>query len=295
MLAGRDIPVIFRPLQNLLGAYIDDPDQGVMVTTKRQLRVQRFTAAHELGHAALAHKASLDLEEVIQGALFKPGFDPREVQANAFATELLTPQWLIAEHMRRQKWTRADLLDPLIVYQLSLRMGSSYAATCYALTECKAINSLQCERLLAMPRREIKRTILSPFEPANYYGDVWLVTERDNGMILEGSRTDLVVIKTEEHANAGYLWQFGDLSSAGLEIRSDARAGTPDHVGGIVYRTVIAEASGIVSGHLNLREVRPWQKGAEPLNSLEMEVDLYGPVAAGLLPLQREAALQEAA
>jgi hypothetical protein len=39
MLVGRDIPVMFRPLKNLLGAYIDDPDQGVMVTTQRPLPV----------------------------------------------------------------------------------------------------------------------------------------------------------------------------------------------------------------------------------------------------------------
>jgi hypothetical protein len=65
MLVEKDIPVMFRPLRNLLGAYIDDPGQGVMVTTQRQLPVQRFTAAHELGHAALGHEASLDEEEVL--------------------------------------------------------------------------------------------------------------------------------------------------------------------------------------------------------------------------------------
>jgi len=66
MLFDRDIPVMFRPLKNLLGAYIDDPGQGVMVTTQRQLPVQRFTAAHELGHAALGHEASFDEEEILR-------------------------------------------------------------------------------------------------------------------------------------------------------------------------------------------------------------------------------------
>ena len=41
MLVERDIPVIFRPLKNLLGAYIDNPDQGVIVTTQRPLPIQR--------------------------------------------------------------------------------------------------------------------------------------------------------------------------------------------------------------------------------------------------------------
>src|SRR5260370_21304922 len=131
----RDIPVMFRPLKGLLGAYIDNPDQGVLVTTQRPLPVQRFTAAHELGHAALGHEASLDEEDILTRALFvtEASYDPREIQANAFSTELLTPRWLLVQHMKRQGWTRENLTDPVVVYQLALRMGSSYSATCYAL------------------------------------------------------------------------------------------------------------------------------------------------------------------
>ena len=40
------------------------------MTTQRQLPVQRFTAAHELGHAALGHEASLDEEEILKRAIF---------------------------------------------------------------------------------------------------------------------------------------------------------------------------------------------------------------------------------
>lgn len=150
MLVKRDIPVMFRPLKNLLGVYINDPDQGVIVTTQRQLRVQRFTAAHELGHAALGHEASFDEEDILTRALFvtEVSYDPREVQANAFASHLLTPPWLIVLHMKRQGWTRERLTDPIVVYQLALRMGSSYTATCYALAESKGIDKPTCEKLL---------------------------------------------------------------------------------------------------------------------------------------------------
>ncbi len=295
MLVGRDIPVMFRPLKNLLGAYIDDPSQGVIVTTQRQLPVQRFTAAHELGHAALGHEASLDEEDILTGALFTPDarFDPREVQANAFATELLTPQWLIVEHMRRQGWKRENLTDPVVVYQLSLRMGSSFTATCYALTECKGINRAACEKLLKVKPKSIKQSLAKPYEPDSWYGDVWLVTERDNGMVLAGSRSDLVVVRMPEHASSGYVWQFGELVDAGMAIREDGRTSEGrHHIGGVVFRTVIAEAQDGANGHVNLREMRPWQTKGEPLNSMELEVDLSGPVAAGLLPEQREALLE---
>ncbi len=297
MLVSRDIPVMFKPLKGLLGAYVDDPDKGVMVTTQRQLRVQRFTAAHELGHEALGHEASFDEEDVLTRALFvtESGFDIREIQANAFATELLTPQWLIVHHMKRQSWTRENLTDPIVVYQLALRMGSSYSATCYALADCKGIDRPTCERLLNVKPKAIKQSIVRPYEPKTWYGDVWLVTERDNGMVLEGSRSDLVVLRFQEHASSGYVWHFGDLADAGLAVREDGRAAcsSKQHIGGVVFRTVIAEPqeeSG-ASGHVHLREVRPWQSAGEPLHSLELDVELSGPVPAGLLPEQREALL----
>ncbi len=291
MLVDRDIPVMFRPLKNLLGAYIDDPGQGVMVTTQRPLPVQRFTAAHELGHAALGHEASFDEEEILTRALFvtDASYAPRELQANAFATEILTPPWLIVLHMNRQGWKRENLTDPVVVYQLALRMGSSYSATCYALAESKGIDRPTCDRLLKVKPKAIKQSLAKPYEPDNWYGDVWLVTERDNGMVLEGSRSDLVVLKFQEHASSGYVWQFGDLLDAGLAIREDGRASsTKQHIGGVVFRTVIAQAQDGANGHFNLREVRPWQPAGKPLNSLELDVDLSGPVPAGLLPKQLE-------
>lgn len=286
MLVNRDIPVMFKPLKGLLGAYIHAPDKGVMVTTQRQLRVQRFTAAHELGHEALGHEASFDAEEVLTRALFvtESGFDTREIQANAFATELLTPQWLIVHHMNRQGWTRENLTDPIVVYQLALRMGSSFSATCYALADCKGIDRPTCERLLKIKPKVIKQSLVKPYEPATWYGDVWLVTERDNGMVLEGSRSDLVVLRFHEHASSGYVWQFGELADAGLAIREDGRAGASgkQHIGGVVFRTVIAEAEDGAAGRVRLREVRPWQAAGEPIQSLELDINLSGPVPAGL-------------
>jgi hypothetical protein len=170
-------------------------------------------------------------------------------------------------------------------------MGSSYTATCYALGECKAIDNGTRERLLKTTRKSIKQSLVKSYEPDNWYGDVWLVTERDNGMILDGSRSDLVVLKLSEHASSGYIWQFGELADAGLEIVDDGRASSTDnrHIGGMVFRTVIAESHNEdgASGNVRLQEVRPWQTEGRPLQSLDLNVELSGPLAAGLLPAQR--------
>jgi len=45
----------------------------------------------------------------------------------------MLPDWLVVAHARRHKWSKRDLVIPDTVYQLSLRLGASYAATCWAL------------------------------------------------------------------------------------------------------------------------------------------------------------------
>jgi len=181
------------------------------------------------------------------------------------------------------------------VYQLSLRMGSSYAATCYALEESKGIDRLTRSQLLSVKPKTIKQSILESYRPADWYGDVWLVTERDNGLVLEGSRTDLVVMRFQEHATSGYIWDFEQLGDAGLAIRQDGRGSIAnrEHIGGVVIRTVIAEPNDQVGarGRVQLRESRAWRPSDESLSSLELEVDLHGPIRDGLLPVQRHALL----
>ena len=228
MLVKRDIPVLFRPLTKLLGAFVNDPDmdQGVIVTTRPPLRSQRFTAAHELGHAELGHETSYDGEEILTRALFVSGsgFDPREDQANAFATELLTPPWLIVHHMERQGWERKDLIDPVVVYQLALRMGSSYSATCYALAESGGIDRATCERLLRIKPKTIKQSLAQAIRA----GD--LVRGRVAGYRAGqrhgagGKPVGPGGAQIPEHASSGYVWQFGELVDAGLDIVEDGRA-----------------------------------------------------------------------
>jgi len=88
--------------------------------------------------------------------------------------------------MQRQGWTRLELADPVVVYQLSLRMGSSFAATCYALLDCKGIDRPTCAKLMDAnkKKRAMKQALAKPYKPDNWYGDVWLVTERDKSQLV---------------------------------------------------------------------------------------------------------------
>ncbi len=196
MFVKLDIPVVFRPLASLLGAYLDDPSPGVLVTTKRPLSIQRFTAGHELGHAVLKHRPSLDNEDAIFRAIpaSTTKHEEQEIQANAFASQLLMPRWLVAQHMTRQSWTNDDVKKPDVIYQLSLRLGTSYSAMCYSLLTNKIIRRSTYENVVEISPKAIKKTLVAPYEPANWYGDMWIITERDDGMFLQGSRSDLVVL-----------------------------------------------------------------------------------------------------
>jgi len=79
-----DLPLLLRPLEGLLGAYLSDPAPGVLITTERPMSIQRFTAAHELGHFSLRHKPSLDNENILRRMSTTPeqAGDFQEVEAD---------------------------------------------------------------------------------------------------------------------------------------------------------------------------------------------------------------------
>ena len=304
MLLQQDIPTMFRRLDKLLGAFLEeDGEKGVIVTTERQLPVQRFTAAHELGHAVLGHRPSADPEEILARSPFVEredgAYDLQEIQANVFASALLIPRWLLMNHMKRQGWSAAELAIPDVVYQLSLRLGASYSATCHGLLRYKVIDRNVCDRLLGVKPRTIKERLAAPYVPIDWRRDVWVVTGRDDGTPLEGGRSDLVVARVEEHSGSGYLWRFDDLAKAGLVVVDDRRTADTDAdvIGAVVFRSLVAGARVAVGavGRVSLREVRPWQATAQPLHSLNFGVDFSGPVTAGLHKSQRLKALAGAA
>src|SRR5258708_19132095 len=79
-----DIPLLLRPLDGLLGAYLRDPAPGILITTQRPLNIQRFTASHELGHRELNHDPSLDADNILRQMPMATPEDLQPVQVNAF-------------------------------------------------------------------------------------------------------------------------------------------------------------------------------------------------------------------
>ena len=290
------LPLLLRPLQGLLGAYLSDPVPGVLVTTRRPMSIQRFTAAHELGHFSLRHQPSLDDESILRRmpVAGEPTGNFQEVEADAFAVAFMMPRWLILWHAARQGWTVADLRQPNKVYQLALRIGASYEATCWALVRHGLIRPALARELLLTEPRALKAALLEPYRPQDYRGDVWLLTKRDAGTRIDGSRNDLFVVQLEEHSSGGYLWNIDQLEASGFAIvRDQLEAVDGDGVGGPVVRRVTAAPPDAHRGCMSLDERRPWDP-EPPLSSLKVDFDLTGPEEEGLSRAERRSLLEAA-
>ncbi|MEM7778527.1 MAG: ImmA/IrrE family metallo-endopeptidase [Pseudomonadota bacterium] len=284
-----DVPLLFRPLDGLLGAFLNFPTRGILVTTQRPLSIQRFTAAHELGHCMLNHQPSLDDENILRRMTMneQPGQDLQEVEADGFAAAFLLPKWLIANHMKRQNIRTTHLRRPNVIYQLSLRLGVSYEAFCWTLVRYKMINPKQARELLLTQRRALKEALLDGHRPTNYRGDVWLLTEHDAGTRIDGSRNDLFILKLTEHSNGGYLWNIDELRDSGFAIvRDEVVEIETESVGDSGVRRVTAQPPEDYRGRLVLDETRPWDL-AQALTRLELELDFTGPEEEGLSRVER--------
>jgi predicted secreted protein len=268
--------LLFRPLDGLLGFCIRGPSvPGVVISTQRPLRIQRFTGAHELGHVVLNHTESLDGPEILARSDL---VNELEIAANSFGSEFLLPRWLLQMHARRQGWNRASMEQPHAVYQLSLRVAASYEATCVALERHGVISARSRNRLLDTPRRDLKVELLNGFEVENYHPDVWMLTEADQGLTIEGQPDDLFVLRLTELGGAGYLWDTAGLAEAGFAILRDQREipSPEEKIGAAVTRAVTARHIEPTTGSFVLELTRPWLKSDGPLKSLHVAYDLRG-------------------
>lgn len=295
-ISGLDLPLMLRPLKGLLGAYLNVPVPGIIVTTERQMSIQRFTAAHELGHLRMQHQPSLDDEGILRRMPTSP--EPtglfQETEADAFAVAFMMPKWLILGHAARQGWLVDDLRRPDVAYQMSLRLGASYEATCRTLARYRLIDTPAMNILLASKPRAQKVALLAGHVPDDYRGDVWLLTERDAGTRIDGSQNDIFVMQLTEHSGGGYVWDFDQLAASGFAVVADDRhAVDPDGVGGPVIRRVTAAVNAADRGRLSMDERRPWQP-IPPAATLILDYDMTGPEPTGMSRADRRRRLDAA-
>lgn len=268
--------LLFRPLDGPLGLYLDKPAPGILISTKRELHIQRFTGAHELGHLVLEHEPSVDTAV----GLWRGGQqqDLKETAADAFASEFLLPRWLFVHHAQRHGWLSEHLKSPENAYQLSLRMCASYEATCWGLQSHNILASSDVRSLLSHPPKSIKNGALDGIPIDNPWANVWIITEQDNQLRIEGGPEDIFIFKLTEHSAAGYLWDQNHLAEQGMILLKDYRVSDANEstCGGKIERVLVMRASQPGEYQLSLNERRPWLRLGEPLSTVALQMALEG-------------------
>ncbi|MXY33960.1 MAG: ImmA/IrrE family metallo-endopeptidase, partial [Boseongicola sp. SB0664_bin_43] len=264
--------LMFQPFDKLLGAFLkQNGAAGIILNTERPLGMQRFTAAHELGHLTLGHDPHADDERILRRGPIADDrtyrqVAPEEREADAFASWFLLPSHLITAQMEVQGWDVHRFSSPATIYQASLRFGTSYAGAIYGLEREKVITRGMRHELLKAKPKDLKLELLDGHAlPNPRRSDVWLLTERDEGAVIEAGRDDLFLLRLNEATGAGYVWTFEEMKAAGFAILIDGREPVPEgKIGSPTVRRILARAEYPTASTLRLKECRPWDPGDDP-------------------------------
>ncbi|WP_322038392.1 ImmA/IrrE family metallo-endopeptidase [Burkholderia cenocepacia] len=294
-----DVTVMFRPLEKLLGGFLrEDGEAGILVNVLRPRGLVHMTCAHELGHYFLGHESNTDetVDIGTNAALV-------EQQANQFAYSLLAPRWLVIAVMRMKGWSKGHLNNPAIVYQLSLRLGTSLEAMTWSLVRLGLLSTLSATRILGQKPKALKLAALNIDDmSAKAPGDVWILDKTDKDRIIEPASTDRFVVDLPNHAAAGHLWTVDELRCEGFTLEpfvQDARVVSgredrPIRVGGLGAGTTMRYAltptidfsSDSTIDHkrrstISVHETAPWSHESEIQDSLAFSAE-FDDVNGGL-------------
>jgi len=198
----------FMPMDGLLGAFVPEGAGGVLITDQRPITVQRYTAAHELGHWRLehGHGLALDGEEHVFGATPLE----RERLAQVFAASLLMPPPLVLSLLARIGVGDHEHVGAKEAYFVAREAGVSYEASVRQLSNLQVITPSEATALLQVRPLTVKSELAGGRRPVHGYADVWPVDEAWNDMLLALRADDEVVISLPENRSTGYRWMFED-------------------------------------------------------------------------------------
>jgi Zn-dependent peptidase ImmA (M78 family) len=211
------IPVIVLALpEELAGCLWHDGDRRLIhVNGVHGLPRQRFTLAHELGHAWCRHAGELVIDDV--PTLSGRTTQPAEIEANAFAAEFLLPRAGAERHVGRE-----PSLDDLVV--LAAIYGVSAIVALYRCTRYGLVGDARAERL----REEI---------------DAGLHLERHAALAPPEVRDRLAAI-----ADLPYLSPALRGSALAAALGGSASAAQSAHSAGVEERTLVAALDALAGG-----------------------------------------------
>ncbi len=298
--------LMFQPLRSLCGAYLPKPREGdaagIFLSTHFPLSVQRFTAAHELGHLWMGHAISVDREEDIlpraaTARVRDDVSDPvQEVAAEAFAGFFLMPKRQVTARMDALGISREELRNADAVYELSLWFGASYSAMVWHLVSLKLLRSGEAAQLAKVRPKKIKESLGGEDALADWRNDVWPLSAEQSGQVVHARVGDALAITLPSHASGGFLWEASSLDTDAWELlRLEPLTGGADSVGARPGRSLEHQALVRVrrngAHRLTLAERRPWASARAAAEFL-LTVLAQAPFEPGLAPSRRRQHLQ---
>lgn len=197
--------LVFNRLNSLLGAVVPKGDGGIMLTTQRGPAVQRYTAAHEIGHWILdVNEPAFDTEDDI----FYPSVD-RERLAQLFAGHLLMPPPLVFATCARHAISSASEATGPAVYLVARDMGASYEATVRQLTHLDIIDTTRRDYLLSLTPARVKAELCHGHRPTGWV-DVWPLDISSAGSRVQVTEGDELFVALPENRTTGYRWLTND-------------------------------------------------------------------------------------
>jgi Zn-dependent peptidase ImmA (M78 family)/predicted secreted protein len=287
-----DIPIFFRPLDNLWGGAITIGDeQGILVKSNLPKHLQRFTLAHELGHVVLGHGDQIDDEYSVNMRVSTDSDRPvEEITADAFASELLASREIISQHAIRNDWGKEELRTPKYIYQLSIRLGISFEATVWALVEHELLSQKKGEEYNDNPDfpRGSKQFFVPEGITWNPHADVWSLSPQESDVRLNADKKDIFLVELEERTSSGYRWDFPKESHV-EKIFDEEYAG--DKYGESGLRKIGFKFPDPGNHSIQLKQMRPWN--GEVIDELNFSLDTRGGQDIGLPRNKKQAALQQ--
>jgi len=282
--------LLFEPLDGLFGMYQRrGAAAGVVVSVKVHPALQRYTAAHELGHHVLGHAAAVDSERNITTWT---NLGTQELAAQMFAAEFLMP--LAAVNAAASSLGIGQLnIDEVGVYQLSLRLRTSYSAMVTRLQTLNWINRSEAARLRSIQPKTLKLRLRGrPLVDSR--ADVWLVTDREERTAIAPLVGDEVLFSFEETPATGYRWSpelTGGLSMQDDEFIQPTATRGEAPIGGAGRRRLWVAINERQNSRARFSLRRPWETTQEGAAALDVTLDVDARPQLGVDVAQQPALL----
>lgn len=260
----------FQRLDNLAGAYLPETEKsppGILINENLPLTRQRYTAAHELCHFIRSDSTSFDTSSELFYDSYKR--DDKEKIAEEFASCILMPRKLLKNILLKIGLMDKSSFTPKTVYELALRLGTSYEATVNRLATLNMITKSKYNNL-KIPPIKIKKSYGTDNLKTNW-NDIWILKKEDNNSTIYPIIGDEVRVILEENPTTGYKWiscpNTEEIISSWKPIYADNNI-----LGGKGVRTFNLKIEEVQEIILKLYHNRPWLPLSRSIDNFSVNI-----------------------